>query len=124
MVTGYGQRWQLEGTFEAARRHLGMESQRQWSQKAIARTTPLLLGRFSWITLLAHSLYASQPSRSPRQAAGSVKPLPTFSDALALVRQSLWSAYPTFRISKNEPHLLKIPKPFFDTLISTLSYAA
>jgi hypothetical protein len=124
IVTWYVQRWQLEVTFEEARRHLGMESQRQWSQKAIARTTPLLLGLFSWITLVAHTLYSSQPSRSPRQAAWYAKPLPTCSDALALVRQCLWSAYPTFRISKHEPHMLKIPEPFFDTLISTLSYAA
>jgi len=117
-------RWRLEVTFEETRRHLGIETQRQWSDKAIARTTPLLLGLFSWVTLVAHVLYSSHPSASPRQAAWYPKPLPTFSDALALVRQCLWAAYPTFRISKDEPNMLKIPKPLFDTLISTLSYAA
>lgn len=117
-------RWRLEVTFEEARRHLGMETQRQWSDKAIARTTPLLLGLFSWVTLLAHALYSSRPSASPRQAAWYAKPLPTFSDALALVRLVLWDAYPTFRISKGEPDMLKIPIPLFDTLISTLCYAA
>jgi hypothetical protein len=124
IVTWFVQRWQLEVTFEEARRHLGVETQRQWSDKAIARMTPLLLGLFSWVTLLADTLYSSQPSTVPRQAAWYVKPLPTFSDALALVRQSLWAAYPTFRISKDEPDILKIPKPLFDTLVSTLCYAA
>ena len=124
ILTWLVQRWQLEVTFEEARRHLGVETQRQWSDKAIARTTPLLLGLFSWITLVAHALYASQPPPSPRQAAWYTKALPTFSDALALVRQFLWTAYPTFQISKDEPNILKIPKPLFDTLVSTLCYAA
>jgi hypothetical protein len=124
IVVWFVMRWQVEVTFEEARRHLGVETQRQWSDKAIARTTPLLFGLFSWVTLVAHALYASQPVPSPRQAAWYAKPLPTFSDALAAVRQLLWTAYPTFRISQDEPDMLKIPIPFFDTLIFTLSYAA
>ena len=124
IVTWFVQRWQLEVTFEEARRHLGMETQRQWSDKAIARTTPLLLGLFSWVTLLAQTLYTAHPSAAPRQAVWYPKTSPTFSDALALVRQYLWTAYPTFRISREEPDMLKIPKPFFDTLVSTLCYAA
>lgn len=124
IVHWFIQRWRLEVTFEEARRHLGVETQRQWSDKAIARTTPLLLGIFSWVTLLAHALYSSQPPLPPRRAAWYSKTLPTFSDALALVRQHLWSAYPTFRTSRNEPDMLKIPKPLFDTLVSTLCYAA
>ena len=47
-------RWQLEVTFEEARRHLGVETQRQWSELAIRRTTPALLGLFSLVTLVAH----------------------------------------------------------------------
>jgi hypothetical protein len=117
------QRWRLEVTFEEARRHLGVESQRQWSDQAIARTTPLLLGLFSWVTLLAPALYSSHPAASPRQAAWYSKPLPPFSDALALVRLVLWDAYPTFRISKEEPDIVKIPKPLFNSLVSTLCYA-
>jgi hypothetical protein len=124
IVTWFVQRRQLEVTFEEARRHLGVETQCQWSDKAIARTPPLLLGLFSWITLLAHTLNSSQSSLSPRQTAWYAKTLPTFSDALALVRHHLWTAYPTFRISRDEPHMLKIPRPFFDTLLSTLCYAA
>ena len=33
-------RWQLEVTFREVRAHLGVETQRQWSDLAIARTTP------------------------------------------------------------------------------------
>src|SRR4051795_16425 len=39
-------RWRLEVTFEKGRRHLGVETQRQWSDKAITRTTPALLALF------------------------------------------------------------------------------
>jgi hypothetical protein len=124
IVAWFVQRWQLEVTFQEARRHLGVETQRQWADKAIARTTPLLFGLFSWITLLAHALYTAHPSTTPRQAAWHAKSLPTFSDALALVRQQLWSVYPTFPISNDDPDILKIPKPLFDTLVSTLCYAA
>ena len=124
IVSWFVQRWQVEVTFEETRRHLGMETQRQWSDKAIARTTPLLLGLFSWITLVTHALYLTHPSAAPRQAAWYTKSFPTFSDALALVRHTLWSAYPTFRMSSDKPDMLKIPKPLFDTLVSTLCYAA
>ena len=61
-------RWQLEVTFQEARTHLGMETQRQWSDLAIARTTPALLGLFSWTTLAAHSLQKQHPM-TPRTAA-------------------------------------------------------
>ncbi len=62
-------RWQLEVTpyqvrgrlFQEARTHLGMETQRQWSDLAIARTTPVLLGLFSWTTLAAHVLQQERP---------------------------------------------------------------
>jgi hypothetical protein len=124
IVTWFVQRWRLEVTFEEARRHLGVETQRQWSDNAIARTTPLLFGLFSWVTLVAHALYSADPLHAPRQAAWYTKPLPTFADALARVRHHLWAAYPTFRLSREDPDILKISKPLFDTLVSTLCYAA
>ena len=49
-------RWQLEVTFHEVRTHLGVETQRQWSDLAIARTTPALLGLFSWTTLVVQQL--------------------------------------------------------------------
>ena len=82
-------RWQVEVTFQEVRTHLGVETQRQWSDKAIARTTPVLLGLFSLVTLLAHKL--TKRGKLPvRQDAWYTKPLPTFSDALAIVRHQLW----------------------------------
>jgi hypothetical protein len=82
-------RWQLEVTFHEVRDHLGIETQRQWSDWAIARTTPALLGLFSLVTLLANK-HAQNGKIPVRQAAWYCKPLPTFSDALALVRQEVW----------------------------------
>ncbi len=83
------QRWQLETTFQAVRTHLGVESQRQWNEPAIARTTPALMGLFSLVTLLAHR----QNEREPlpvRQAAWYVKEHPPFADAIAAVRRDRW----------------------------------
>jgi hypothetical protein len=71
-------RWQLEVTFQEVRSHLGVETQRQWSDLAIARTTPVLLGLFSWVTLAAHLLQETAPI-SNRHTAWYPKPLPTFS---------------------------------------------
>jgi hypothetical protein len=82
-------RWQVEVTFQEVRTHLGVETQRQWSDKAIARTTPILMGLFSWVTLLAHQ--SQVDGKLPiRQAAWYVKTTPTFSDAIALVRRRIW----------------------------------
>ena len=82
-------RWQLEVTFREVRVHLGVETQRQWSDLAIARTTPALLGLFSLVTVLAHQR-ARRKQLPIRQTAWYLKPRPTFSDALAVVRHSLW----------------------------------
>ena len=90
-------RWQLEVTFEEARAHLGIQTQRQWSDLAIARTTPALFGLFSWVTLAAHVLQADN-AILVRSAAWYVKPLPTFSDAASLVRR-----LPTHRAAVRAP---------------------
>jgi len=84
-------RWRTETTFEEARRHLGVETQRQWSDLAILRTTPALLGLFSLVALWASHLAAERapPLECVRWYR---KSLPTFSDALALVRRELWAA--------------------------------
>jgi len=89
ILTWFVRRWQVEVTFQEVRTHLGVETQRQWSDQAVARTTPVLLGLFSWVTVLAHH---SQPTgRLPiRQAAWYVKATPTFADALAVVRSCIW----------------------------------
>lgn len=84
------QRWQMEVTFAEARTHLGVETQRQWSDQAIARTTPCLLGLYSIVTLLAQHLFSSGQVHM-RCAAWYAKPQATFSDTIASVRRWLWS---------------------------------
>ncbi len=115
-------RWQLEVTFAEARRHLGVESQRQWSDRAILRTTPALLGLFSLVTLWAH------PRMGPadvhmRQAAWYHKPRPTFADALALVRRALWGQV-AFCMSDREADLVKVPRALVERFADALCYAA
>jgi hypothetical protein len=89
IIACYVSRWQIEATFEEVRCHLGVETQRQWSARAIARTTPCLLGLFSVVLLLA--LRLSPTGLPTRQAAWYAKRAPTFADLLALVRRQLWT---------------------------------
>ncbi len=116
-------RWQLEVTFREVRTHLGVETQRQWSHRAIACTTPVLLGLFSWVTLAAHQLQHSQPMPA-RTAAWYPKPKPTFSDALALVRCHLWPATAHFAMSPQPSHMSKIQLTQRHVVFSSLAYAA
>jgi hypothetical protein len=115
-------RWQVEVTFEEARAHLGVETQRQWSDLAIVRTTPALLGLFSLITLFAHQLLQGK-KLAVRQAAWYQKRLPTFSDTLALVRQQLWPVSISW-MSGAKGDVVIIPKPLFERLTDTLAYVA
>ena len=116
-------RWQLEVTFQELRAHLGVESQRQWSDMAISRTTPLLFGLFSWVTLAANAQQLNQITQV-HSAAWYDKTLPTFSDAIASVRRTLWPASVTFCMSPAEPKVQKVPSSLIDRLVDTLCYAA
>jgi hypothetical protein len=116
-------RWQLEVTFQEVRAHLGVETQRQWSDRPIARTTPALFGLFSWVALAAH-LQQRDQSTPARSAAWYTKSAPTFSDAIAAVRRNLWHASATFRMSGPEIDVQKVPASLFNSLIDTLCYAA
>ena len=101
-------RWRLEVTWQEARTHLGMETQRQWNALAIARTTPALLGLFSMITLWAGQL-AQEHALPVRQAAWYRKALPTFADAIAIVRQHLWTST-HFYMSPAKADMVEIPR--------------
>jgi hypothetical protein len=122
ILSWFVRRWQLEVTFQEMRRHLGFETQRQWSDLAIGRTTPALLGLFSVITLFAHR-QMGQATGVFRRAAWYHKSHPTFSDALALVRKELWASA-TFHGSPAETDTVKIPRAFMDRLTDALCYAA
>jgi hypothetical protein len=115
-------RWQLEVTWQEARAHLGLESQRQWNALAIARTTPTLLGLFSIVTLWAGRL-AQDQALPVRQAVWYRKPLPTFADAIAVVRQHLWTSS-HFYMSPAKADMVEIPCALLSRLTDTLCYAA
>ena len=119
-------RWSALGgevTFHEAREHLGrLRRQRQWSDLAILRTTPALFGLFSLVTVLAHHLLQQQPTPI-RTAAWYTKGLPTFVDALALVRRELWPAGVSF-MSPQLSTTIEIPQQLWERITNTLAYAA
>lgn len=115
-------RWSVEVTFHEVRAHLGVETQRQWSDLAILRTTPALLGLFSLVTIFAQQLLDGQEF-PVRQAAWYTKALPTFSDTLAFVRQHLWPST-FFSVSLLQGDTVQIPRVLFDRLVDTLAFAA
>jgi hypothetical protein len=115
-------RWQMEVTLHEVRTHLGVETQRQWSDLAILRTTPALLGLFSLVTLFAQTLLGGK-SLPVRQAAWYSKALPTFADTLAFVRQQLWPVT-LFCMSPAKPEMVEIPRALFERLTDTLAFAA
>ena len=90
ILSWFVRRWSIEVTFAEARRHLGVETQRQWSDRAVARTTPALLGLYSFVALQADDLNRQQ-TLVAQSAAWYRKDKPTFSDALAAVRRRLWT---------------------------------
>jgi hypothetical protein len=122
IVHWFVRRWTMEVTFEEARAHLGMETQRQWNDLAIARTTPALLSLFSIITLIAHFLIEAGTNHV-RSTAWYTKIHPTFSDAIALVRRHLWD-HIHFSTSQKEVDMIQIPRALFERFIDAMSYAA
>ena len=121
ILAAYLQRWNVEVTFEEVRAHLGVETQRQWTTRAIGRTTPCLLGLFSLVTLLARVLH---PATLPtRQAAWYPKAEPTFADALAPVRRHLWASQNS-GTSAIMPDQTPIPGPWREALSEAACYAA
>lgn len=88
IIALYVRRWQIEVTFAETRAHLGVETQRQWTDNAIIRTTPALLGFYSLISLWACDLLTS--SSTPYAAAWYRKTSLTFTDAIGAVRLQLW----------------------------------
>jgi DDE superfamily endonuclease len=122
MLTWFVRRWRMEVTFEEARAHLGMETQRQWNSLAIVRSTPILLGLFSLVTLMANGLMKA-PSQGVRKAAWYEKTMPTFGDAIASVRRCLWSNY-HFSTSSASEDVCKIPRSLFERLTDAVCYAA
>jgi len=113
-------RWNIEVTFEEVRMHLGFETQRQWSDKAIERTSPCLLGLFSLVVLIAIKLH---PQNLPIQRASWYdKQEATFSDALFAVRKHLWGLE-YFTISPDSADSILIPAQLFRALRQIALYS-
>jgi hypothetical protein len=106
IVQWFPRRWQVEVTFHEVRTHLGVETQRQWADLSILRTTPALLSLFSLVTLLAN-VHARQDNLPVQRTAWYVKKLPTFSDALSIVQQTLVSQI-LFRTSALHSEVQKV----------------
>ena len=116
------QRWQLEVTFREVRDHLGVETQRQWSDKAIARTTPCLLGLFSLVALLGRTL----TPRTRQAAAGTAwyrKQQPTFVDTLAAMRREIWREQ-GFLTSRRAAHVRKLSPGLHSAITYALCHAS
>ena len=122
IIGWFVRRWSLEVTFRETRDHLGVESQRQWSDQAIARTTPCLLGLFSIVTLLATCL-GKRARLTVSDAAWYRKQQPTFADTLAAVRREIWAAQ-GFSMSRSRPDNRKLTKAMCDGVIHALCNAA
>jgi DDE superfamily endonuclease len=115
-------RGSVEVTFEEVRAHLGLETQRQWSDQAIARTTPVLLGLFALVTVLA--LHLCPSGQVPVETtAWYHKAEPTFSDCLTLVRRHLWRAQ-YFVNSASPAEYVQLPREAFEVLLNDLPLAA
>jgi len=123
VVQSFVQRWQLEVAFEEARRHLGTETQRRWSARAIARTTPALPTLFSLVTTLLATRPACDGALSMRQAAWYRENLPTFSDALAAVRRQRWHSIGS-STSTCEHDVVKVPRHVCQRLHEAACHAA
>lgn len=122
MIAWFVLRWWVEVTFHEVRTYLGVETQRQWSDLAILRTTPALLGLFSLVTIFASRLLEEQ-ALPTRQAAWYSKELPTFSDTLAFVRVHLWPVTLSY-MSPAKPDMVEIPRALFERLTETLAFVA
>ena len=123
IIAWFVRRWQMEATFQEVRQRLGFETQRHWSEQALRRTAPALLGLFSVVALLAHRHRRRIP-KAVRRAAWYDKRHPTFSDALALVRKELWTQEATFCASPQQEDTVKVPRAFVERLTDAVCYAA
>lgn len=122
IIEWFIKRWQVEVTFEETRRHLGIETNRQWSAKAIARTTPSLMGLFSLVAMVAQELSEAGKLKI-REAIWYKKQMATFSDAIGCVRQQIWE-WQSLQPSGAEVEIIKIPRSYLECLTDTLCFVS
>jgi hypothetical protein len=120
IVRTFMHRWSLETTFEESRAHLGIETQRQWSDLAIDRTTPMLFGLYSLVALFGHALHP-EGCIPLAQAAWYHKHTATFHDVLAEVRRQFWGNF-SFSTASAEPDVVLVPRCILDRLTRAVCY--
>jgi hypothetical protein len=114
IISDFMKRWSLEVTFEEGRAHLGIETQRQWSDLAIERSTPLLFGLYSLVTLFGRALHPD--GQIPvAQVAWYRKHTATFRDVLTVVKRHLWGQG-TFPTSPTESGVVLVPRSTLERL--------
>ena len=87
IIETYVARWPIEVTFEESRRHLGIETQRQWCDKSIDRETPAIFASFSLINLIALKMTSENEKIQIKQASWYKKKEATFSDIYMHVKE-------------------------------------
>lgn len=122
IVSLFTRRWSIEVAFEEVRAHLGFETTRQHVARSVLRMAPCLLGLFTVITL-AFALHQCRHPIRPARTPWYNKHAPTFSDAIATVRQQLWCET-VFGISTHSSLVSKLPRSFRPRLLDALSQAA
>jgi len=120
IIGDFMKRWSLEVTFEESRAHLGIETQRHWSDLAIERATPLLFGLSSHVALFGQALHPDGDI-PVAQAAWYRKQTATFRDVLALVRRHLWDSG-TFPTSPTDPGVVLVPTSTLERLSWAVCY--
>src|SRR5437764_651747 len=120
IISDFMKRWSLEVTFEESRAYVGIETQRQWSDLAIERATPLLFGLYSLVALFGQALHPD--GHIPvAQAAWYRKHTATFCDVLAVVRRHLWGQG-TFPTSPTDPDVVLVPRSTLERLSWAVCY--
>lgn len=123
VIESFVSRWNQEVTHREVKEHLGVETQRQWSDLAIARTTPVLFALYSLVILMANALNALNPLAS-QETAWYKKDSVTFSDALRELRRQLWQNWYFKRSKKKTEPQEIISKEELTSLINQLAEVA
>jgi hypothetical protein len=120
VIQGYCWRWSIESTFQETRSHLGLESTRGRCRATAGRAAPRLLGLYSVVAILFHSLPDAECRGASRWRGKSAV---TFSDAVSAVRLWLWTDW-VFPRAGGGLDLEKLPKPVWEVLRTALAAAA
>ena len=121
IVAAFVRRWPMEVTFEESRAQLGVETQRQWNDKAIERSTPALFGLYSLTALLGHACFPTG-TIPIATAAWYSKPSATFSDVLAAVRLIVWKET-GLQTSSSQADMVLVPQTVLSSLMHAVCYS-